>query len=705
MDEQTPDTTLSLDATVLTAQAEALPDPALAHSAAPHYALLDTLGRGAMGEIWRAQDLGLKRQVAYKRMHGHVARQTSALSRFLREMQITAQLDHPHIVPVYECELTPEGGLAYTMKLVHGQTLKALLQQKQQVLDAGQPLPPELSLERLIELFLSVCDALAYAHSKGVIHRDLKPVNLMIGAYGEIYVMDWGIARCMGTPDEPLVLGDEAVQVDSPQSLDETQVGQILGTPRYMSPQQAAGKNDVLDGRSDEFSLGLILFELLTLRPAFQATEPIALIKQVLKVELAPFVPYHAQAPIPRELEAIVRKATARKPEDRYAGVAEMAADVRRWQQGQAVMAQRDSFLQALARWTSHHRQLTLGIGLGVLLLGLLGVGSSLWNQQQALARAQAHEARLNDLFGQVSQQAQRIDAHFLRMQGLLNYLTAAAEQYLAQGAPSQEPIYPQDPFLPPDLVESPLFGGKISLNWPTSGFSPNKGPEDMNGKLQRLLPLRHTLREVVLRSQTETPEQLSEAEVEKLIAHTGAPIMWAHVSLEEGVIYMYPGMGFTTPGYDAPTRPFYLMGARKQGLVWGAPYFDPLSGALLPCLRSLYDPQGRFVGVAVIDLRVEYLITHFMAMKGLPNLRQSWLLDAQGRIIIHSNSHNPAAPDSTTRKFETPAFPDDRLQAAVRQRDSGGVLQDRQRILSYSRLDTLGWYFVAELPVEAPDE
>jgi serine/threonine protein kinase len=176
-----------------------LPGPdAVPTATETHYALKKTLGAGAMGEIWLARDTGLRRQVAYKRMHPHIATQKDALSRFLREMQITAQLDHPHIVPVYECEMNPDGSLAYAMKLVKGRTLKDVLLEKRALLEKGLPIDAEYSLNRLLDYFLNVCDAMHFAHSKGVIHRDLKPVNLMIGEFGEVYVMDWGIARRIG---------------------------------------------------------------------------------------------------------------------------------------------------------------------------------------------------------------------------------------------------------------------------------------------------------------------------------------------------------------------------------------------------------------------------------------------------------------------------------------------------------------------------
>ncbi len=665
---------------------------------ATHYALKKTLGAGAMGEIWLAQDTGLRRQVAYKRMHAHIATQKQALSRFLREMQITAQLDHPHIVPVYECELNPDGSLAYAMKLVRGRTLKDVLLEKRALLEKGQPITEDYTLQRLLEHFLSVCEAIHFAHSKGVIHRDLKPVNLMIGEFGEVYVMDWGIARRIGGFEAYENTGPDTLSADT--DVDETRVGQILGTPRYMSPQQAAGKNKELDGRSDQFALGLILFEVLTLRPAFQASNAVELIKKVLKVELQPFVAFKGEKQIPRELKAIALKALSKRPEDRYESTAALAKDIRRWQQGQAVSASPDNAWQRVTRWMGQHRQATLAAAMAVLAGVMFSVGSAVYRQQAELARERVYTAFVNEVLGQASSQAQRIDSHFLKMQGLLDMMAASALEYLEQGAPSLEPIYPQSPFNAPNQINSALYGGKISLDWPTSGFSPHKQLSDMNGKLSRLLPLRHVLRDVLLRSHTDQPEKLTQTQIQELIGGKGTPIMWAHASLEEGVIYMFPGIGFNTPGYDARTRPWYKNTVGTHGARWGSPYFDPLSGALLPCTRALYDHNQRFMGVAGIDLRFQYVIDHLLTLKR-DDFKASYLLNDKGEIIIRSADAQSAQTDKAldlTKGFETPAYPDQKLQAAIKAKQSGGWFEQKGQLLLYSRLNTLGWYFVAEI-------
>ena len=279
------------------------------------YAMLGSVGEGAMGEIMLAVDQSLRRKVAYKKVHAQMAKNKKVMSRFFTEAQITAQLDHPNIVPIYSLEVSESGEIGYSMKLIKGNTLKDLIREARQQWDTHNKVDDEHSLEELLGHFLKVCDAMHYAHNKAVIHRDLKPANIMIGPYNEVYVMDWGIAKVVYMPEQQT--DEELVQLiksdPNEPPMERTQMGQIVGTPRYLSPQQAAGKVDKLDGRSDQFSLGLILFELVTLKPALKASSQVELIKKILKVELEPYQHHNPRHRIPKELGAIIRKATQKK--------------------------------------------------------------------------------------------------------------------------------------------------------------------------------------------------------------------------------------------------------------------------------------------------------------------------------------------------------------------------------------------------------
>ena len=308
------------------------------------FTIIESIDEGGMGEILIAQDNELGRAVAYKRIHPHVAEVPTYLDRFLMEARVTAQLQHPNIVPVYQMKVDGNEA-AYAMKLIQGKTLKDIITEAQQQLDERGKLGKHHNLQARLEHFLKVCDALHYAHRKGVIHRDLKPLNIMVGPYNEVYVMDWGIAKIISVDGQVFDDMTEKVGSKGDDSTDETKIGQLLGTPSYMSPEQATGQNDIIDHRSDLFSLGLILFELITLRRAYIADEKLNVLGKASQGKLEEPVPYAKHQTIPKQLIAIVNKATRFEPDDRYATVEKFADDIRRYMRGVAIKAKRDTLL------------------------------------------------------------------------------------------------------------------------------------------------------------------------------------------------------------------------------------------------------------------------------------------------------------------------------------------------------------------------
>ncbi len=277
---------------------------------------ISRLGEGAMGAIDIARDVYLRRKVALKTVLPEVAGRPEMFGRFLSEMQITAQLEHPNIVPVYALDVSVGGSLGYAMKLVHGRDLEAILREARQKVEKGEPLDDEHSLDKRLEIFLKVCDALDYAHSKGIVHRDLKPANIMIGRHNEVYLMDWGIARPMGAGKEAVDAGFEVAEPHAPstEGAGRTVVGAVIGTPQYMSPEQALGKNPELDGRSDLYTMGLILQECMTLRDAVDGASMMALLAKAMQAKRNPILVGDGPGAVPREVDAIIRKATRLDP-------------------------------------------------------------------------------------------------------------------------------------------------------------------------------------------------------------------------------------------------------------------------------------------------------------------------------------------------------------------------------------------------------
>ncbi len=283
------------------------------------YTWLSEVGKGGLGKVWLARDNDLAREVALKELKPGSTSST-AVRRLIKEAQITGQLQHPNIVPVYE--VNRGGRPYYTMKLVKGETLLQAIQRHHQRRREWRK--DLLSEQRLMSVFLNVCDAIAYAHSRGVIHRDLKPDNVVLGDYGEAIVLDWGLARRVDATDEdifPVELTDDA-------RTDATQAGQKLGTPAYMSPEQASGRVDLIDHRTDIYGLGAILFQILTGEPPHRTMADVACVGQDKKSGLAALLhsieagetPHVCDYGIvlPDELDAICAKAMSKARDERY---------------------------------------------------------------------------------------------------------------------------------------------------------------------------------------------------------------------------------------------------------------------------------------------------------------------------------------------------------------------------------------------------
>ncbi len=315
------------------------------------------LGSGGMGRVDAVWDRDLMRELAIKQLHGRLAKDGLALRQFLWEARVTAHLDHPNIVPVHDLGLDASGQLYFSMKRVRGRSLAELIDllsaldptrcREVDCCVRARPEPGEDKLvaefgprKRRLRVFVEICQAIAYAHERGVLHRDLKPANAMIGEFGEVLVMDWGLALPIRER------GEQALAELMPADLQATD-DKLHGTPRYMAPELLLGKG--ADVRTDIYALGVLLYELLALRRPHDATSVPALVVQITEGTATPLA--EAAPQLPGSIVAVVEKAMAKDPERRYASVGELIEDVEAVLEGLTPVAEQASQVTKIRRY------------------------------------------------------------------------------------------------------------------------------------------------------------------------------------------------------------------------------------------------------------------------------------------------------------------------------------------------------------------
>jgi serine/threonine protein kinase len=445
--------------------AEGAEEPLPAAAALGDFQILREIGRGGMGVVYEAVQLSLGRRVALKVLPFAAALDLKQMQRFKNEAQAAALLHHTNIVPVFGvgCE---RGVHYYAMQLIEGQSLAALIHRLHELggvkpatatesgsavtlepITAPQPplpaTPPgetatdpaaDLSTQRTMrrdsffrrvaQLGLKAAEALEHAHQLSIVHRDIKPANLLLDVRGNLWVTDFGLAQFPSGPGL-------------------TMTGEVLGTLRYMSPEQALGRRGVVDHRTDIFSLGATLYELLTLQPAFDGQDRPELLRQIAEGE--PRSLRRLDPAIPRELETIILKALAKNPADRYGTAAELADDLQRFLDDQPILARRPTFLERAARWARRHKPVVASaVVLLLMAVVALAVSTVVIAREQAeteaaLARerrqfheAQEQRARAEENFRQARQQRARAEESFRQAKAAVDLFTHISEDELA---------------------------------------------------------------------------------------------------------------------------------------------------------------------------------------------------------------------------------------------------------------------------------
>jgi serine/threonine-protein kinase len=340
-----------------------------AQRAGNRFRIIRLHAQGGLGSVYEAHDEELGRKVALKEIQPDKADHPELRSRFVLEAEISGGLQHPGIVPIYSLGHYDDGKPYYAMRFVEGASLRDAIARYHEA--HPRPDPTTKEFRDLLNRFLDVCNAIAFAHSRGVLHRDLKPHNVMIGDYGEALLIDWGLAKATGRRDPASGGRPEATLVPpSGSGVEPTQAGQVMGTPSYMSPEQARGDLPALGPATDVYGLGAILYQMLTGQAPVPVQEGVdGVLSRVMRGEIAPVRALNPSVPV--TLEAVCLKALAPKPEDRYPTARSLADDLSHWMADEPVTARRDPLLTRLSRWTRKHRVAAAGTA-AALVVGLL---------------------------------------------------------------------------------------------------------------------------------------------------------------------------------------------------------------------------------------------------------------------------------------------------------------------------------------------
>lgn len=664
------------------------------------YKILKLIAEGGFGRIFLAQDLILGRKVVIKSLkEKHLARPES-VRKFIAEAKLNAQLDHPAIVPLYSLDTDSADGLHLAMQLVNGITLKEYLKRCR---ERQREEPPrnrryERSLQVRLESFLRVCDAIEYCHSRGIIHCDLKPENIMLGRHGEVYVMDWGIACPEGTDRK----------------------GHLDGTPSYIAPETF--RNGAATQQTDVFALGMILNEIATLRGPVTGADFKEVISRICAGEFEPSTPLDSGLRISPALRAIIEKARAVDPAERYRSVKQLAADVRHYLFNEEVTARPDSLLQKFMRFMYRHRYATLLALAAVFCVSAAMAIYGVRREQCVAEQVNLEMLRRLKVQGVTEKTAAEIDNRLLRIREQLRGLSTSMGIELTKPEPGGDTgrfyfsseFAPDSPERPAGLFRTPFYNQEISLE-NAAYFKPASMPRSALEPLVRQLRAsrRQGLTLILDHVQNDDAGTPSPEESLRRFRQRGSLLRRITYVFDNGAVLRFPGM------YEAVSSPeeFQCPWLRKQRekkerqMPWSPPYPDTSGHAVVSCWLPILNPAGKEIGLTGFELCFHELVKPLFRLARNENYQTlCFLLDADGNQIFttedqdfeEAHYRNAAETATTKRPFRYP-------ELLCRLRDGGSPqfiarLDDRLVRVSWAKIPQAGWTLVRIVPPGTAD-
>jgi len=675
------------------------------------------LGEGGMGSVFVAQDRGLGRVVALKRLKDGLEKDQSVLRRFVLEAQIGAQLEHPNIVPLYSFEHSEAGSPAIAMQLLEGRTMTDYINAAAAAPRSARAVKGEYSLKERIGTLLGVGEAIHFAHERGVIHRDLKPENVMLGRYREVYVMDWGVARVVGSQidmardrrngDVPVLEVPDAPEAEVIGSLPTvvtpharnrsgdpataTQQGQVMGTPQYMPPEQALGQIDRLGPPADQYALGVILQELATLRPARSHTEMMVALTQALQNQLEPAIDVDGHALHPA-LAAIIARATQQNPSDRYPTVRAMTEDLRSFTRDEAVSVYPEGLARRFMRAAARRPVLAFTI------LSLCGFSTSVAVVAGVIVQAQRKEQHAQELENvrrvlvAVSTRSHDVEVELRELAADAKAIASATIEVLEDDARGLN----RKPRVLPPLEPHDSYGGApVSFDGTVVTWPGQKPGDKLPVNAAKLAGVERWLRECVVDALPKVDRTSNWTAQNAALKAGRSLLLRAFVGLEDGSFTQFPAREVTA---DPRGRPWYVMASRDPVLRWTRPVVDATKRTLrISAVLGLHS-KGGFLGVAGCDMRVSLLAPKLKL--DIPGFRRAYLVDEDGYIVVADGLEAAmlAKVKNPDDELDLPPVDDPALAQRLKGKERGGYLESGDRLLVYSKLVSPAWTYVAEL-------
>ena len=663
------------------------------------YTVLEEFAQGGNATVSIARDKNLRRVVAVKSLKDEIRTRDDMVNAFISEAKVTAQLDHPSIIPVYGLSGDEKSGVHLVMKLVNGKTLRDYLRNLtlNYKIRGIKTFDEEALLRKRLEIFLHVCDAIAYAHHRNIMHRDLKPENIMLGEFMEVFVMDWGLAREI-----------------PPEGQEKGEREQVSGTPRYFAPEILRGGRS--DARADIFTLGLILQEIVTLRFAVKGRDEKEFMERIVSGELEP-VEHRFGWKIDKPLKAIIRKATAYRVEDRYQSVSDLSEDIRRYMSGLSTSALPDDLFMKITRFSYRHRKGFMTIFMALLFASAALTALAIHRQLLTSQEMGLQRRAMNFMYNRTVLVAEHLDITALHIQEQLSALSRIAAYLLScntEGKVSDSVVAFHPPMKKnektgPGVAWSPYYKRLIGTDFGIYTVAPNADPARCQEFMRRVSPALTKMKNIVMGSKSGygfAKENYEKLKSEYLFQ--GFPIRSVFIGADCGVKLLYPWRGNYSRNIDPRQRSWYRNALRKEGAVWGKPYMDidSVSGLSLPCSVQIYDLHGDFRGVAGLDLSVNQLTKSLLGKGNVGDyVLEKAVVNLSGETVFSTKSeyfNKTFDPDKyhQNAEFKTPLFHNKEVRNRIlkRGRDYGTfiITQDgRELIYCFAHLEIFNMFYV----------